>query len=255
MKKSNLKNVELFKTFVKIDFILRYQNSVLGFFWVFLKPFLIFLVLLTVFTFFGGSIEHFQVYLLLGIILFQFFSDGTTFGMHSILNKSHVILKIPFSKTPVILASVFSAFLHLFFALVIFAIFLIFKGIYPSFLSILIFFILIISEFFFILGVSFFTSLWVISFRDLGQIWEVFLTAFFYLVPVFYPLSILPEQVQKIYWLNPLTQIVTFSRDLLIYGKTIPFSNIFILLLSSFLFGFLGFWYFKKKIQYFTEKI
>jgi len=202
-----------------------------------------------------GTIEHFELYLLLGIILFQFFSDGTTFGMHGILNKAHVILKIPFSKSAVIWASVFSAFLHLFFALMIFFVFLFFKGIFPSFVSILIFFVLVLVEFLFILGLSFFTSLWVISFRDLGQIWEVFLTAFFYLVPIFYPLSILPENLEKIYWLNPLTQIITFSRDALIYGKSVPLQNISMLLLASLGFCVLGGFYFRKKIQHFTEKI
>lgn len=255
MKKPSQNNFEILKMFIKMDFVLRYQNSVLGFLWVFLKPFLIFLVLLTVFTFFGGNIEHFQVYLLLGIILFQFFSDGTTFGMHAILNKAHVILKIPFSKTSVILAGTLNALLHLCFALLIFFGFLFFKGIYPSFLNILLFLVLILVEFLFILGLSFFTSLWIISFRDLGQIWEVVLAALFYLVPIFYPFSILPEHLQRIFWLNPLSQIIVFSRDLLIYGKAIPLDNLFYLFIGSSLFCFLGWQYFQKKIQIFTEKI
>ncbi|MCK5460775.1 ABC transporter permease [Candidatus Gracilibacteria bacterium] len=255
MKKPCQNSFEILKMFIRMDFILRYQNSVLGFLWVFLKPFLIFLVLLTVFTFFGGDIQHYQVYLLLGIILFQFFSDGTTFGMHSILNKAHVILKIPFSKTSVILAGTLNALLHFFFALLIFFGFLFFNGLYPSFLNILLFLLLIFIEFLFILGLSFFTSLWVISFRDLGQIWEVFLTALFYLVPIFYPLSILPEHLQKILWFNPLSQIIVFSRDLLIYGKTVPSANILYLFIGSSLFCFLGWRYFQNKIQSFTEKI
>jgi len=249
-------DLEILKMFVKMDFILRYQNSALGFLWVFLKPFLIFSVLLTVFHFFmGNQVENYSLYLLLGIILYQFFADGTNFGMHAILNKANVILKIPFSKTSVVLAGVLSALLHFFFASVIFFGFLFFNGIFPGILAVGTFAVLAIATFFLALGISFFASLWIISFRDLGQIWEVFLTALFYLVPIFYPMSIIPENLRAIFWLNPLTQIITFARDTLIYGKTISISELAILFFGTMIFCAIGYFYFRKSVQKFAEKI
>lgn len=249
-------NCALLRMFVRMDFILRYQNSVLGFLWVFLKPFLIFMVLSVVFSyFFGGQIEHFTLYLLLGIILMQFFSDGTLFGMNSILNKAHVVLKINFPKGPVVMASVFGALLHLFFALLIFVGFLAYYQIVPSLWNIVLFGGLVLALLLFVLGLSFLFALWIIPFRDLGAIWEVFLTAFFYLVPVFYPLSILPEKIQALFWLNPLTQIVTYSRDLLIYDKLVGAWIVLKLILFGCIFCSLASVYFHKKIQYFSEKV
>ena len=241
--------------FVEMDFIIRYQNSLLGFLWVFLKPFLIFSVLLTVFTIFGSDVAHFPLYLLLGVILFQFFSDGTTFGMHSILNKAHVVLKLPFPKVLVVLSSVLGALLHLLFGLLIFFGFLFWEGLVPSLLQGGLFFVLMMTQFLFILGLSFFSSLLVITFRDLGQIWEVLLTALFYLVPIFYPLSILPEEAEAWIWLNPLTQIITFSRDLLIYQTSVPLANIGTLFLLGLVFCGLGYIFFQRKIQVFSEKV
>lgn len=241
--------------FIETDFIVRYQNSFLGFLWVFLKPFLIFVVLLTVFGIFGSDIEHFGLYLLLGIVLFQFFADGTLFGMQSVLSKAHVVLKIPFAKHLVVLAAVIGALIHFGFAMLIFGGFLIWEGVMPSVAAWGGFIVLILSLALIILGISFFTSLWVIVFRDLGQIWEVFLTALFYLVPIFYPLSIIPEHLKSIFWLNPLTQVIVFSRDILIYDKPVPWGGVLILFATGVVLSVAGYYFFIRKVPLFSEKV
>jgi len=131
-------NLEILQTFIRADFSLRYSNSLLGFFWVFLRPFFIFLILNVIFSVFGTSIENYSAYLLCGIILFQFFSDGTNFGMYSLFQKAHLIPKVNFPRYLAVVASCLGALMHVFFAILILFGFLFFQGIYPSFLSLLV---------------------------------------------------------------------------------------------------------------------
>jgi lipopolysaccharide transport system permease protein len=61
-----------------------------------------------------------------------------------------------------------------------------------------------------------------VYYRDLNQVWEVLLQAGFFLVPIVYPISVIPEQYLPIYLLNPITVIIEIFRDILIYGKVPP---------------------------------
>lgn len=229
---------------VKSDFLIRYQNSLLGFVWVFLKPFLIFVVLLFVFSVFRQDIPHFALSLLLGIVLFQFFSDGTSFGMRALLDRRHLLLRLSFSPDITIFASLTSPVIHLVFALLLFGGFCVFEGVIPSAGGVFVFFLLLCIEWFFMVGLAFFLSLGATRFRDLTEIWDVFLVALFYLVPIFYPFEIIPEALRRILWWNPLTQIVVFSRNAILLQKLPEASQILYLFgisLGVFCFGYIFF--------------
>lgn len=86
MKKN--KNIILLKELVKTDFKLRYQGSVMGYVWSVLKPLMLFAVMYVVFIYFlrfGADVPHFAVALLLGMVLWSFFTETTTLGMQSIV--------------------------------------------------------------------------------------------------------------------------------------------------------------------------
>src|SRR3954468_11524152 len=86
----------LVKQLVITDFKLRYQGSVLGYLWSLLKPLLMFIILYTVFVKFlriGGSVPHFPVYLLLGIVMWNFFTEMTGLSLGSIVGRGDLIRK------------------------------------------------------------------------------------------------------------------------------------------------------------------
>ena len=250
-----MKTSEIFWTLVKMDAVLRYQNSVLGLVWVFLKPFLLFGILALVFSFWGGQVEHFTLYLLLGLILFQFFSEGTTFGISGVLNRAALVQKIQFPRALLILAAVFGAALQLFLATIIFFGFLVFSGIWPSFVGIIAFLAVIFILFLLILGVSFLGSILMVYFRDLAPIWEVVLAIVFYATPVFYPFSILPPKVQAILGQNPLVPLLDSARAGLIYHQKVDWISLGILAILAALFCAGAAWFFHRKIQSAAERI
>jgi len=90
------KNKSILREMIVTDFKVRYQGSILGYAWSVLKPLFLFVILYVVFVKFlriGGDIEHFPIYLLLGIVLWSFFAEATITGMNSIVNRGDLLKK------------------------------------------------------------------------------------------------------------------------------------------------------------------
>src|SRR5665648_658861 len=90
-------SIILLKQLVITDFKLRYQGSALGYIWALLRPLFLFIVLFIVFDKFlrlGSTIPHYPVYLLLGIVLWSYFTEVTNLGMSSIVSKGDLLLSL-----------------------------------------------------------------------------------------------------------------------------------------------------------------
>src|SRR3954471_19227202 len=120
-------NRALLSELVRTDFKLRYQGSFLGYAWSLLRPLLIFIILYIVFVKFlklGAGIPHFPVYLLLGIVIWNFFNEMTVQSLTSIVGRGDLIRKIRIPRWIIILSSSISALINLFLNLVVVVIFL-----------------------------------------------------------------------------------------------------------------------------------
>ena len=115
---------DLFYELIRTDFILRYHNSLLGFIWVLLKPFLIFVILVTVFSLvFKIQDRLYPLNLLLGILIYSYFAEATLRGITSLTEKSTIIIKVNFPKVIVIFTSVVNSFISFFFGFLVFLVF------------------------------------------------------------------------------------------------------------------------------------
>lgn len=201
----------------KTDFRLRYQNSFLGYIWAILKPLFLFTILNFVFSSIfnprniGG--EHYSLGLLVGLMLFFFFNEGTNAGMQSLQMKSDLVLKIYVPRWCIIMASTIHSAMVFFTNFLVIAIFFIWYQFLPSWTAIFLFLIFSLMMYIFILSLSFLFAPIFIKFRDMGMIWEVILSAMFYATPVIYPLQILPDWIQRTLLLNPVAFIVHFTKE------------------------------------------
>jgi len=245
---------DIFKILVATDFKLRYQNSVLGILWVVLKPFLLFLILYLVFSFlFGQTDPNYKLNLLLGIILINYFQEGTGLGLSSLLSRADVILKVNFPREIALYSSLAQASISLFFNLLVFSIFWIFTPTPLHWFSFPFLFLYLILLGLLILGLNFFLSILYVKFRDLSAIWEVVCSLAFFGTPVIYPLSVIPEKYHFIVFLNPLAVIIHNAREVLIKGvmPDLPRTGTTILIvLTLFVLGIL---FFRKKIKKIAE--
>jgi len=240
----------------KTDIKLRYQGSFLGIFWVFLKPLGIFAVLNFVFSSYFDHTPNYPIRLLTGIILWSLFSDATMKGMTSLVTKTHILKKIFMPKWEIVLASILhSAIVFLFNLIILFLFLFFFYQIFPNPLYLAMFMFYIFQIYLISLVFSLFTATVYVRLRDLDQIWEVLLRILFYATPIIFPIDILPDNVRKWVYLNPMTYIIERSRSVLIDQQIINFSQdmVFTLLLVFALIA--GILFFKSNSRFLVEKM
>jgi ABC-2 type transport system permease protein len=258
-------NRALLSELVRTDFKLRYQGSVLGYAWSLLRPLLIFVILYVVFVKFlklGNGVPHYPVYLLLGVVMWNFFVEMTSQGLSSIVNRGDLIRKISIPRWIVLVSSSLSALINFLLNMVVIAIFMLINHVSltptTGFLP-----LIFIEVYVFALGLTFFLSALFVKFRDLSYIWEVVLQAGFYLAPILYPLSRIPNvTAQKLILLNPMAQAIQDARYDAITNQTIIGRHIFnggwymfIPFIVVFAVLVIGLAYFKKESKYFAENI
>lgn len=217
-------NRALLAELVRTDFKLRYQGSLLGYAWSLLKPLLLFVILYIVFVYFlriGRDIEHFPVYLLLGIVLWNFFVEMTTQSLGSIVGRGDLIRKIRIPRWMIVFSSSISATINLFLSLTIVGLFMAINQVnIPSSIAFVPLYILMI--YIFSLGCSLFLAAAYVKFRDLNYIWEVILQAGFYATPIIYPIQMIKNDVvEKILLMNPLAMAIQGVRHDVITHQTL----------------------------------
>lgn len=202
------------------DFKLKYRRSVLGVLWSVLNPLFMMIILSVVFSyFFRFQIEHFPVYLILGQTIFGFMSDGTTSAMKSIIDSSSLIKKIRINKIIFPLEKVTFALVNFGVSLIAVVAVMIFFQITPTWNMLLLPW-LIIMLFFFTLGIGLLLSALAVFFRDVIHLWGVFISAWTYFTPLFYPVEILPGWAVPIMNCNPMYYFVDYFREIMLYGMT-----------------------------------
>ena len=263
MKYLHSRNRAILREMVSTDFKVRYQNSVLGYMWSLLKPLFLFAILYVVFTYIiplGKGVAHYPVYLLTGIIMWNFFVESTTIGASSVVARGDLIRKISIPRYLVVLSSSLSALINLGLSLIVVFIFALFNGVMPSF-SWLLIFPIIVELFIFAQGVSFLLATLYVKFRDITYIWEICLQAGFYATPIIYPLLNVPAQYHKWFFINPMAQIIQDARYVLVTNTSITIWStihsiaVFIPFLIIIVTAIIGGLYFKRRSKYFAEDI
>ena len=200
------------------DLKIRYRNSILGIFWSLIEPLLMLGVLFFVFsTMFKFEIENFPIYLLLGIICYNFFKNGTTFALNSLTNRSSLMTQIYFPRSIPGISSGITAAIMLILELVVLGIFMVVLEFTPP-ITILILPLILALEFLLILGISLPLSVLNVKFKDTEFIWMVVVHAGFFLTPIFYQFDMLPDNIQSILQFSPVVQIVTMAHHVVLYG-------------------------------------
>lgn len=211
---------ELIWMLAKTDFKLRYHGSILGYVWAILKPLLMFAILNFVFSSMfnprGTGVSTYSLQLLVSLMMFYFFSEGTSAGMSSLLSKSQLVTKIYVPRWTIILASTLNAAMIFLMNLLVIAFFFAIKGFLPSIASVLLFFLFSIFIYIIVVSFSLITAPLYVKFRDLTMIWDVLLMIILYASPIIYPLATLPAKYHQLILLNPMAFIVHFTKESLI---------------------------------------
>lgn len=237
------------------EFRLRYKNSVLGFFWSLLEPLLMLVVLYVVFTnLMRVNVEHYQLFLLMGIISWNMLSRGTTMSLSSILGKPSLVQKVYFPREVLVISSSITALLMTLLEFIVFGIFMLVFNVVPA-ITIVYFPLILFVEFLLILGISFGLAALNVYYRDMQYIWAVVLQAGFFASPIIYPVSIIPEKYLWIIMLNPMTRIIDMLRGAVIYSASPIFGDVIFITAAAFGVLAVGYLIFRRLEPGFAEEI
>lgn len=216
----------LIRQLVQRDFKVRYKRSILGVFWSLLNPLLMMIVQYMVFSqLFQSDIDNYPVYLLSGLVVFNFFSEGVGQALSSIVGNASLITKVYIPKYIYPVTRVLLSGINLIMSLVPLMIAALLTGEQITKAYIMLPYILC-CVMVFTIGFGMALAAGMTFFRDIQFLWGVLSMLWMYLTPLFYPVSILPDHFKQIVLANPMYCFVGAVRSIVIDG-TAPQPRVF----------------------------
>jgi ABC-type polysaccharide/polyol phosphate export permease len=212
------RNLYLIIQFALKDFKIRYSHTVLGYVWSVLNPLIFTLTYYVVFSIFiRFEVINYPGYLLLGIVLWNFFSEGTSHGATSLLARGGIVTKIPMRRQLIVYAAVLNAMISFVINLAVLALVLWATG-SPVRSSILTFPVALLDVVMLTLGIALLLAPIHVRYHDVGHLWMVVLQLGFWLTPIVYVDTVVPERWRWLVDLNPMARILSHARESLIWG-------------------------------------
>lgn len=236
---------------VKREFRLRYNTSTLGTTWAVLNPLALVVIYTVVFSQVmnarlpgAASIFGYGMYLCAGILCWNCFTEVSTRCMTVFIDNSNLIRKLAFPRLCLPLIVAMSSAVNFSIMLLILVAFKVF---YPAdnlaLLSIIPLFAL---QMLFSLGLGVILGVLNVFFRDVGQFFTIVFQFWFWLTPIVYPISILPEKIQTIVHLNPITPLVGAYQTVFVYGAWPQWETLFSTLVVTLVLLSLAFFLYRK---------
>ena len=241
----------LLKQLVKRDFTTKYKESFLGVIWSFLNPLLIMIVFTVIFSvIFKRRIHNYPVYFLTGRIIYEFFVSATSGAMSSIRRNRNILTKIFVPRYMFALGSICYEFINFLITLIILFMVIVATGGHFD-LIMFVAIIPLIFLFIMIVGIGLILAVLNTYFADIAHFYSVSTLILMYASALFYPMDIVPANIQTIFTLNPIYIVITCFRDIMVYNIFPDISSLLyiaVFSIMSFGVGFLLFRIHEKKL-------
>ncbi len=247
MKPFDRKYIGLVLEIAYCQFKLKDQSTLLGFLWSFLHPLLILFVFLAFFKErIGKEIDHYTIFMLIGILHYTHFANSTASSMTTLSRMRQLTRNVILPKELLVLGSVLAFSLEFVLSMTICVAVAYFSGVQPSWTISaipLIFFLQILMT----MWVSLLLSCIHVFIPDIAHVYQVFLRILLFTTPVFYTASFLGTGTARfIVLLNPLAQVIEFSRSILLKSTPFPFTHFFTFIVVNVFLNYICFKLFKK---------
>jgi ABC-2 type transport system permease protein len=255
---------ELTWTLAVTEWRLRFYGSALGYAWTLARPFAFFGVIYIVFTEIaklGDDVKNYGICILFSMVLFQFFAEATNGSVTAVVRRENLLRKMRFPRLAIPLSTMLTALMNLGATLVAVFIFAAATGVYPTWrwleLPVLIAVLGVAAT-----GTGLLLSVLFVRYRDVQPIWEVATQILFYASPILYVATMVPEDYQRLYLLNPIAAVLTQVRHAVV-DPTAPTASaliggagwvLFPLALAGGVLG-LGIWVFAREAPRIAENL
>ena len=247
---------EMIINLVRRDLRGRYKASFLGFLWTFINPFLQLMVYTMVFSvIMRSSIDKYYLFLFVGLIPWIFFAASVSAGSGCIVNQSNMITKIYFPREILPIAHVTVQFVNMLFSFFVVFIVIAFSGIGFQITVLPLLIPVMVIEYFLALGITLIISSLTVYFRDIEHITSIVVMAWQFLTPVMYSIDMVPEELRKVFMINPMTPVIIAYRDILYYKRAPQLSTLMLSIVMAMIFMLIGVLVFNKLKKRFAEEL
>lgn len=243
----------LMKQLIARDFKVKYKRSVLGIIWSLLYPVLMMAVMAVVFSqMFKMKVEgvNFLVYLMTGLVMFNYFSEASNTAMSSVVANFSLINKVYIPKYIFPISKILFVGINFLLTLIPLLFIILFTGSGETKCFINVWYLLLpyvfICMILFTAGVGLLISTISVFLRDMFYIYGIIIIIWNYITPVFYDIRIIPENLQPIFKMNPLYIYINSARTIILYGKCPDITDIVAMLLIGIITLIVGSFVFKK---------
>lgn len=235
----------LLRQLVKRNLTSKYKESVLGIVWSFINPLCVMLIFTAIFSvLFRYQIKNFPVYFLSGRLFYDFFIAATNGAMHSIRGNAFILKKVYVPRYMFAIGAICYEFINFLISLVILFGVMALTG--AQFQITTVFAIIpLILLIVMIIGVGLILAVFNTYFSDVGYIYSIFTLLLMYASALFYPMEIVPANIQMIFTLNPLYIAITCFRDTIMYGIFPDVASLLYLAIFSIMVFAIGFLLFR----------
>ncbi len=209
----------LFEELVKRDFTKKYKRTILGMLWSILGPLMTLGVMALVFTqFFGKTIEHYVIYMFCGNLIFSYFKESTVTGMTALYDNAGIFSKVNVPKYMFLLSKNVSSLINFGINLLVLFLFCLIDGVAFSWKYIFLLYPIgcLVA---FNLGMGLILSALFLMFRDLKYLYDVFTLLLMYVSAIFYSIDSYPQNIQYLFYLNPVYVYITYFRTVILNGE------------------------------------
>ena len=243
----NIKRYQfLFSELVKRDFKKKYKRTILGMLWSILSPLFNVLVLMMIFTnIFGKKEPHFIIYIFSGTLVMSFYTECTQGCMRALMANAAIFTKINVPKSLFLMSKSVQSYINFGLTLLLYFTFCICDGIHFGWHMLALIYP-IVMLLFFNLGVGLTLSALFVFFRDIEYLYSIFLLLLNYVSAIFYPVTIVPEQYQKLFYINPVYVFIKYFRIIMLDGFVPSLTIHMLILFDTVLFLLIGFAIYKK---------
>jgi ABC-type polysaccharide/polyol phosphate export permease len=244
----------LLKQLVRRDILTRYKRSVLGVAWTMLNPLGTMLIMSFVFSNLFHTVGNYSVYLLCGLLVWNFFSQSTNAAMSGLVWGGSLMKQIYVPRTIFGISAIGTALVNMVLSLVPLLLVILVTG-SPIYWTIVFIPLVILLEAAFSIGVGLTMSSLAVYFPDVLEMYQILLLAWMYLSPIMYPEDIIPAQYLGIYRINPMYWMIKLFRALIYEGRIPPFSEIWPALAWAFGALIFGWIFFSSKSDEYAYRI
>ena len=246
---------ELLKTNVQKEIRGKYKGSFLGVLWSFLNPLLMVLVYALVFPYImRTNVDNYLVYLITGVIPWNFFTTCITTGCNCVWINGGIIKKVYFPREILPISVVAAGLINFLISCVIILLFVLFGGIGFS-VQLLWLPLIAIIQSALSLGLLFILSAINVYVRDIEYLVGFLLNLLFYATPILYTADMFPESIRWVLYLNPMTTIIESYRNIFYYQQSPALTSLMIVFMVSFIILIIGYLIFKKLERGFAEEV